>query len=452
MTVREDVIRAIEADYGRRTPGSRALHERARTLLPGGVSGNLRHFAPWPLYMRAASGAHCEDVDGNDYVDCFMGNGPMLLGHRPPEVMAALEEHRQSGSLTLNPELLVECAARFCALVPCAERVRFLNSGTEAVMTALRCARAFTGRTRIVRFHGHYHGQHDAMLFGVGPDASPISAGLPAAVTQDTTLLPWLELDRLEAELRRGDVAAVLLDASMHAGGLWPADPEALQNARLLAEAHGTLFVLDEVITGFRLSPGGAQAHFGVVPDLATFGKALAAGEKLSAVAGRAEVLAVLDPEAPPGTPRVFQSGTSNDGTGGLASACGALRAYETRAADGSYERLAGLTARLADGLVTLFARHGVPCHANRLGSMVQLFQSDAAPDFAHYATLDRTLVRHLYLALLVEGSMLSLPSSDHVYLSFAHSDADVDLVLAAAGRCFERYELAALAAPTPTR
>lgn len=434
----------IVADYRDRTPQSATLFSRAASVLPGGVSGNLRYFKPHPLYMRTGAGAMCEDVDDNAYVDCFLCNGPLLLGHRPPELAAALKAADEVGSLVLNPSTLVECAERLCAMIPCAERVRFLNSGTEAVLTAVRYARAYTGRSKIIKFFGHYHGQDDQFLVGSGPKRQAHGHGVPEAAYAHTLTVPFNDIEALERALGQGDeIAAVVLDPAMHTGGLWGTSRAYLQAVRDLTARNKVILIFDEVITGFRLSAGGAQVHYGVTPDLATFGKALGAGERLAAVAGRADIMSVVDPAGGDPARRAFQSGTGNDTTRGLAAATAALDAYKSHAATGGYERLNGSAAGLAKGLAASFAGAGIPCHVNQLASMLQLFLTSEKPGFIAYSALDQTVLDLYYLALLTRGVMLSLPTSNHVYLSFAHSDADFARILAASDDVLSSYPFA---------
>jgi glutamate-1-semialdehyde 2,1-aminomutase len=431
----------VYADYRERTPGSAALFERASQSLAGGVSGNLRYFDPYPLYTTAGHGCRVRDVDGAEYIDCFGGNGPLLLGHNHPSVVEAIDQHREGGSLPLNPDLMVECAELLKEIVPCAERVRFLNTGTEAVMTAIRCARAHTGRSKIIKFQGHYHGQNDQVLFALGPSRDLFSAGVPQAAIADMLALPFDDLEVVRHALAGDpDVAAVILDPAMHAGGLWGSRLEFLQGLRELTRQYGALLIFDEVITGFRVALGGAQAHFGVTPDLATFAKALAAGEKLSAVAGREEVMRVVDPNADPSVPRVFQSGTVNDGASALAAAIGAMRTYLALDGQGAYKDLAALGARLAEGLRSAFSARGVGCHINQLGSMLQMFLTDAPPSFANFHALDPTARSLFFHGLINEEVILTLPTSDHIYLSFAHTDGDIALILEKVDSVFERY------------
>jgi glutamate-1-semialdehyde 2,1-aminomutase len=439
---------AILRAYRARTPASAAMFERARRSLLGGTTGNLRYFPPYPLYFASGAGSRMTDIDGHEYIDCFLCNGPLLLGHRHPAIVAAVERSSNVGSLVVNPELAVQAAEQVQSVVPSAERVRFLNSGTEAVMAAVRMARAHTGRAKIIKFLGHYHGQDDQFLVGLEPTASPFGAGVPDASWANTVLLPHGNAAALEQALAsNGDIAAVLLDPAMHSGGLWGSETHYLQQVRHLTSKHGVVLIFDEVITGFRLAAGGAQALHGVTPDLTTLAKALGAGEKLAAVAGREACMRNLDPFRPTGTPAVFQSGTGNDGTAGLAAGAAAVTTYAALERAGEYVRLHGLARRLAAGLTAAFAAHGVPFHANQHGPMLQLFLSADRPSFEAYAGLPGGPIQSFYLALINEGILLSLPTSNHIYLSFAHTEADIDRVIEKASVVLNTYDFRAIVA-----
>jgi glutamate-1-semialdehyde 2,1-aminomutase len=433
---------AILRAYRERTPRSAALFERARKSLVGGTTGNLRYFPPYPLYFAGGSGSRMTDVDGNDYVDCFLCNGPLLPGHRHPRIVEAIRRHADTGSLVVNPELAMLAAEEVQRTVPCAERVRFLNSGTEAVMAAVRLARAHTGHPRVLKFFGHYHGQEDQFLVGLEPKPAPFGAGIPESSYTTTILLPYGNAAALEQALQRNaDVAAVLLDPAMHSGGLWGSTTEYLREVREITARRGVVLIFDEVITGFRLAPGGAQALHGVTPDITTLAKALGAGEKLAAVAGRESFMRTLDPNRPVGTPAVFQSGTGNDGTAALAAGAAAVTLYRDLEQQGEYRRLNALAERLATGLRRAFAGRGVPFHANQHGPMLQIFLSDAVPRFETFAALPTGPLQSFYLALINEGVLLSLPTSNHIYLSFAHTDADIDRVLDMTSTVLDRYD-----------
>lgn len=434
----QDILRV----YRERTPRSAGLFERARKSLVGGTTGNLRYFPPYPLYFASGRGSCMNDVDGNEYVDCFLCNGPLLLGHRHQRVMEAIARHADVGSLVVNPELALAAAEEVQRTVPSAERVRFLNSGTEAVIAAVRLARAHTGRPRIIKFFGHYHGQDDQFLVGLEPKPGPFGAGVPDAAFATTLLLPYGDAAALEHALRtHSDIAAVILDPAMHSGGLWGSSTEYLREVRELTSRHAVVLIFDEVITGFRLAAGGAQAVHRVTPDLTTLAKALGAGEKLAAVVGREEFLRTLDPNRPAGTPAVFQSGTGNDGTAALAAGAAAVATYREHERAGEYQRLNALAERLASGLTAAFAARGVPFHANQQGPMLQIFLTDASPRFATFAALPTGPVQFLYLALINEGVLLSLPTSNHIYLSFAHTVAEIDRVLASTATVLDRYD-----------
>jgi|GEM_PF-588254 glutamate-1-semialdehyde 2,1-aminomutase len=437
-----DARQSILAEYRARTAGSAALFQRASRVLTGGTTGNLRHFSPYPLYFGSGTGSTMTDVDGNAYIDCFLCNGPLLLGHRHPKIVEALRQHATVGSIVVNPELAVLAGEMVQRTVPCAERVRFLNSGTEAVMAAIRVARAATRKPKIVKFYGHYHGQDDQFLFGLEPSPVAFGAGIPSESHANTVLVRYGDMDSLASVLGdHDDVAAVILDPAMHSGGLWGSSSAYLREVRELTARRGVVLIFDEVITGFRLGAGGAQALHGVTPDLATFAKALGAGEKLAAVAGRESLLRCLDPHRPAGTPVVFQSGTGNDGTAALAAGHAAVSAYRELEQDGGYVRLNGLGERLAQGLRQAFAARGVPFHANQLGPMLQLFFSGETPGFERFARLPVGPLQLFYLALINEGVLLSLPTSNHIYLSFAHTNADIETVLAKVGTVLDRYD-----------
>lgn len=442
----EQIRSAILGDYRARTSRSAFCYQRASRVLAGGTTGNLRHFHPYPLYFTAGQGSVVEDVDGNHYLDCFLGNGPLLLGHRHPAIVESTHRYDATGSLVVNPPLAIELAEALQQLVPCAERVRFLNSGTEAVLTAVRLARGYTRRSKVVKFLGHYHGQDDQFLAGLDATGAPFGSGIPAAALQSTVLCRYGELAALERLLEQDrDIAAVILDPAMHSGGLWGSSTEYLHGVRALTRQYGVVLIFDEVITGFRLGLHGAQGLHGVVPDLATFGKALGAGEKLAAVTGFDAILRSVDPDRPPGTPVVFQSGTGNDGTFALAAGLAALRTYESLDADGQYGALNRLAERLAAGLREAFRAHAVPAHVNQLGSMLQLFFSDASPSFERFSGLSPAPAALFYLALINEGFLLSLPTSNHIYLSFAHTEADIDRALNASRRVLARYDFSAV-------
>jgi glutamate-1-semialdehyde 2,1-aminomutase len=310
----------------------------------------------------------------------------------------------------------------------------------------VRYARAFTGRDHVVKFFGHYHGQHDQFLAGLGTSPDPFGAGVPAATTSNTLLARFGDYEALEQVLTGNvNTAAVILDPAMHAGGLWGSKQAFLRAVRELTERLGIVLIFDEVITGYRLALGGGQAYYGVTPDLTTLGKAIAAGGKLAAVTGREEIMRVVDPHAPPGTPKVFQSGTANDGTAAISAALGAIPTYQALHAEQGYERLFSLGEALAEGIRQAFSSRGIPCHVNQLGPMLQLFLSAEPASFERYAQLDTEALALFFTALINEGVILTLPTSNHVYLSFEHSSDDIALIVEKVNHVLDEYDFKSL-------
>ena len=284
--------------------GSRQLIAEASQSLPGGVNSNYRlGVAPTPLVFERGEGAYLYDADGNRLIDYYLGMGPMILGHNPAPVLEAVQEQLGSGILYAGQSRIEQEAARMvCEMVPCAERVRFSCAGSEVVQAVIRLARAATQRSVIIKFEGHYHGWMDNILWSIAPTAEeygpeeapnaiPASAGQDLQAGLHTEVLPWNNLELLEKRLERGDVAGVIMEPAMcNTSTVFPGDGY-LEGVRRACTDTGTVLIFDEVITGFRVAPGGAQAHFGVTPDLATFGKAIASGFPVSCFAGRAELM-----------------------------------------------------------------------------------------------------------------------------------------------------------------
>jgi len=303
--------------YAESLPASRALHERAKEVFPDGVTHDNRRMQPFPIYVERAEGAYKWDVDGNRYIDYWMGHGALLYGHNPPHIRDAVSEAVLQGShygASHQPE--VEWGEWVQRLVPCAERVRFTASGTEATHMALRLARAFTGRKRVVKFAGHFHGWHEGLEIGVrAPYTNEPEAGQLEVVTDLVTVCPPNDIEAVREALASGDVAALILEPTGGHFGTIPMDKNFVAALREETKKAGALLVFDEVVTGFRVSPGGAQAHFGVTPDLTSLAKILAGGLPGGSVVGRADVLEYLatkpDPEANRQT-KIAHHGTFN--------------------------------------------------------------------------------------------------------------------------------------------
>jgi glutamate-1-semialdehyde 2,1-aminomutase len=436
-------IEALTANYldklAERTPSSYALRHEAEQVLAGGVSS---HFKAWqPFYVREAKGAHLTDVDGNDYVDLVMGFGPNSLGHSPDVVVEAVRDAVAHGtSLAIATPLEVELAQTISRLVPSMEVMRFVVTGTEATMMALRTARAFTGRPRIARFEGHYHGQHDAALVSgahVGgaedrPEAVPDGAGITRGVLEEVVVLPWNDIDVVAPVVREAahDLAAIILEPVpfSNLGGEEP-DPEFLRALRELAWERDVLLIFDEVVTGFRLGLGGAAAHFGFAPDLHCFGKAVGGGFPIGVFGGRRDVMeAVVTPI--PGDPHaaetIFQSGTFSGAPPTMAAGLTMLRELEhtdaIAVADARAEAVRAGWRQFLDEL-------GLAAQVTGMSSWLGLAFTDRPIRTRRDSiAADRARARAFSLGLLLGGVYLA--PSHPGFTSAAHTEEDVGRVL----------------------
>jgi glutamate-1-semialdehyde 2,1-aminomutase len=413
-------------------PRSKSLSQRARRVLPGGVTHDVRRAAPFPVAVARAEGAHKWDLDGHEIICYVMGHGALLLGHSDPGVVAAV---RRQAELAFHPgachELEYEWAEAVVDLVPSAEFVRFTSSGTEASLLALRLARAATGRERVVKLAGHFHGWHDQVSFGTDPPfRGPDTAGVPGALGQAVTVV-LADAGAVADALRDGDVAAVILEPTGAAWGTVPLPAGLLADVRGLTAASGTVLVFDEVVSGFRWSPGGVQAVAGVTPDLTVLGKILAGGMPGGAVAGRADLMEHL--ALAPGDPRrVAHPGTHNAHPLSAAAGIAALRRCRSGEPQGY---AAGLAAALRVGLTSVLAEADVPGSAYGESSTFHLFIGQPGePERASLRALKAggmspELAAELHTAMLLEGVHLFHGSG---FLSAAHTEQDVERTVAA--------------------
>lgn len=405
---------------------SLAYRDRAAHLLPRGVSSSPRATQrPVPLAIARGEGAHVIDVDGNTYVDYSLGYGPLLLGHSPAPVLAAVERAlrdglRTGGITTLEADL----AERIAHAMPACETSAFVSSGTEAVQLALRLARAATGRLVVVKFRCHYHGWSDAIHAATDPSTDgPSTGGQDPAALRHVTVLDWGDAASLEA-LDGTTIAAVIMEAAAINAGCFAPAPGFLERVREWSTRHGVALVFDEVITGFRLGLSGAQGRYGVAPDLTVLGKALGAGMPVSAVSGRR---AMFDPIV---RGVVSQRGTYNGFPPALAGAIAAID-HLAAGAGALYPRIEGYAATIAAHVRSAATRTGVAVTANELGPCVQLFAGTASvPTLRDLARVDKERTLDLTSAL-VERGVAPLPRG-MMYVSAAHTDADVDHTLAA--------------------
>jgi glutamate-1-semialdehyde 2,1-aminomutase len=438
----------IEAAYRAATPGSAALFERASHLFPSGVNHDGRDLDPYPLYVARALGAHKWDVDGNQYVDYFGGHGALLLGHNHPVVQAAVAEQLSQGThFGACHALEVRWGELVREMVPSAERVRFTSSGTEATLMALRLARAFTGRTKLVRFRGHFHGWHDHMTSGYAlhMDGSP-TPGVLAQIAQHTLLADANDTPGLERLFEENkDVAAIIIEPTGASWGRAPVRPSFLADLRRIADASGAVLIFDEVITGFRVSPGGAQAALGVTPDMTTMAKILAGGLPGGALAGKKELLDLLDFAASKkaGREKVNHPGTYNANPLSAAAGVAALELIR----DGSACATANATgAAIREGLNQAFEDLGVNFAAHGTFSGFHIFTNPKnvaikPTEFDPYQHEAESLrgnrpgvVHKLRVALLANG--VDISGGPGGMISAMHGPADV-------GRTVEAFSAA---------
>jgi glutamate-1-semialdehyde 2,1-aminomutase len=417
-------------------PASAALYERARNLFPGGVNSPVRAFKAvggTPVFLARGKGAHVWDADGNRYLD-FLGSwGPLILGHADPDVLAAVKAAAEDGTtFGASTEREVLLGEELRRAVPSMERMRFVSSGTEATMSALRLARGFTGRKKLIKIEGGYHGHADMLLASAGSGALalgiPGSAGVTEAAVADTVLVPFNDTKAMETAFGRspGEVAAVILELIPGNMGLVPPQPGYLAAVRKLCDANGTLLIADEVITGFRVGRGGAQATFGLKPDLTCLGKIVGGGLPLGVYGGRADVMGAVAPDGP-----VYQAGTLSGNPLAMAAGLAMLKKLDASA----YDRLERLGARLEEGLVRAIAAVGAAARVQRAGSAFTLFfTGDPVTDLASAKKADSARYGRFFHAMLDRGIYLPPAQLEAGFLSLAHTDADVDAFLVAAG------------------
>jgi glutamate-1-semialdehyde 2,1-aminomutase len=415
---------------------SQAAFARAKRLIPGGVNSPARAFGAVggePVFIARGEGAYLWDLDGNRYIDYIGSWGPMILGHCHPAVTAALDEIiRRGTSFGAPTEAESELAELIISAVPSVEKVRLVNSGTEATMSAIRLARGFTGRDLIIKFAGNYHGHVDSLLVAAGSSAAtlgvPNSPGVTAGSSQDTLILQYNDVAGVhEAFDRHGSrIAGVILEAVVGNMGVVIPTREFLNTLRERTRDAGALLIFDEVMTGFRVAYGGAQSLFGIRPDLTTLGKIVGGGLPVGAYGGRAEI---IDHILPAG--KVFQAGTLSGNP--LATAAGIATLKELRDRP-PYDRLESLSAQLATGLDAVATAASVPHTIARVGSMMTLFFNDGpVHDWTTAATCDTQAFARYFWGLLDRGVYMPCSQYEALFVSAAHSEADIDATDAAA-------------------
>jgi glutamate-1-semialdehyde 2,1-aminomutase len=410
---------------------ARALRERAERVLPGGVDSPVRAYRAVPgvpPHLVRGNGAHVVDADGNDFIDYVLAYGPHILGHQPPQVLAAIRAQLARGiAYGHTVELEVDLAERIVAAVESVEMVRFVTSGTEAAMSAVRLARAATGRDRVVKFAGAYHGHADALLAEAGSGVAtlgiPGSPGVPTGAVADTSVLPYNDLAAVASIFQReGErIAAVIVEPVAGNMGCVPPEPGFLDGLRRLTSKWGALLVFDEVMTGFRVAFGGAQQLYGVRPDLSLFGKVIGGGLPVGAYGGRRDLMEQIAPSGP-----VYQAGTLSGSPPAMAAGIAALDVLRDNPE--LYVRLELLGKRLEDGFATAAAGTGVECTVGRVGSMVTPFLGiGTARSFDEVKQSDRERFGRLHGDWLDAGVLWPPSQFETAFLSTSHTNEDVD-------------------------
>jgi glutamate-1-semialdehyde 2,1-aminomutase len=417
---------------------SEELFGEALKYIPGGVNSPVRAFRAvggQPFFVNKAKGAHVWDVDGNEYVDYVGTWGPAILGHAHPKIIKAVQDAAEHGtSFGIPNPFEVTMAKLICSLVPSVEKVRMCNSGTEATMSAIRLARGFTKRDKIIKFDGCYHGHADSLLVKAGSGAltfgHPDSAGVPAAFTQHTIVLPYNEVEPLKAafEANKGQIAGIIVEPVPGNAGLYLPRPGYLEFLREITKANGALLIFDEVMTGFRLAKGGAQERFRIAPDLSCFGKVIGGGLPVGAFGGRAEIMDCLAPVGP-----VYQAGTLSGNPVAMAAGIAALQELSS---DNAYAKLEELGAQLEAELSDAAKSAGVPVQLNRCGSMFcGYFTSEPVHNLADAMKSDRERFKKYFHGMLEEGIYLAPSQFEAGFVSTAHSASDIEKTAAAAAK-----------------
>ncbi len=419
------------------------LFKQAQTVIPGGVNSPVRAFKGVggnPVFIERATGAYLFDVEGKQLIDYVGSWGPMILGHADPEVIKAVQEQASKGlSFGAPTALEIRMAEQLCALVPSLEQVRMVNSGTEATMSAIRLARGFTGRDLLVKFEGCYHGHADALLVKAGSGALtlgvPTSPGVPATVAAQTLTLPYNDVQAVADcfAAQGSQIACVIVEPVAGNMNCVPPAPGFLEALREQCSQHGAVLIFDEVMTGFRVALGGAQAHYGVTPDLTTLGKIVGGGMPVGAFGGRLDIMQQLAPAGP-----VYQAGTLSGNP--LAMAAGLATLQGISQAD-FYTELEAKTQRLCAGLQTAANDAGIPFTTQSVGGMFGLFftTETSISSFAQVMACDSQRFARFFHGMLAAGINLAPSAFEAGFMSAAHSDADIDSTITAAATVFRQ-------------
>ncbi|GAB1623161.1 glutamate-1-semialdehyde 2,1-aminomutase [Agarivorans albus] len=424
---------------------SEQLFSQAQQTIPGGVNSPVRAFngvGGTPVFIERADGARIYDADGNSYIDYVGSWGPMILGHNHPAIHQAVVDAAAKGlSFGAPTAAEIDMANLVCELVPSMDQVRMVNSGTEATMSAIRLARGYTGRNKILKFEGCYHGHADSLLVKAGSGAltlgQPSSPGIPADFAQHTLTATYNDLASVEALFAEypEDIACIIVEPVAGNMNCIPPVDGFLQGLRAICDKYQAVFIIDEVMTGFRVSLGGAQAHYGVKPDLTCLGKVIGGGMPVGAFGGSQKIMDHLAPVGP-----VYQAGTLSGNPIAMAAGLAALNALKDPAV---HQHLNVITERLAKGLKAAADRQGIPLTVNQVGAMLGFFftEESSVTNFAQACACDAERFKKFFHLMLEEGVYLAPSAFEASFTSFAHSEADIDATIAAAERCFAKLK-----------
>jgi glutamate-1-semialdehyde 2,1-aminomutase len=405
------------------------LFEKAKKLIPGGVNSPVRAFQPYPFFAARAKGSRIFDVDGKEYIDYCLAYGPLILGHAHPRIIGAVKAQLENGSLYGTPtEQEVELAELICKLVPSAEMVRLVSTGGEATMSAIRAARGFTGKKKIIKFEGCYHGAHDYVLVKAGSGATtfgmPNSLGIPEETTRNTIVVPFNAPEKFEEAVKanKDDLAAVIVEPVIGNIGLVLPKEGFLETLRELTETYGIVLIFDEIITGFRLALGGAQEYFDVTPDMTTLGKVLGGGFPIAAFAGRDEIMKIIAPSG-----KVYQAGTYSGNPISVTAGLATLKVLRNGGAE-FYAKMEKKCEAIVKPLKKLIRESNVKAQINHLASMFQLFFTETPVyDYRTVKTADTTVFMRYHAKLLKKGVFIPPSQFETCFLSSEHSNQDIE-------------------------
>jgi glutamate-1-semialdehyde 2,1-aminomutase len=422
------------------TSQNQTLFEQSQRIIPGGVNSPVRAFKSvggTPLFFKRGQGAHVWDADGKRYIDYVNSWGPMIVGHCHPEVVKAVQAAATEGLGFGAPTAAeLEMAELLCKLLPSLEMVRLVSSGTEATMTAIRLARGFTGRSRIIKFEGCYHGHSDGLLVKAGSGAltfgQPSSSGVPAEIAALTTVLDYNDAEGLKRTFAEvgNEIAAVIVEPVAGNMNLILPKREFLDAMRSLCTQYGAVLILDEVMSGFRVGLTGAHGHYNIKPDLITLGKVMGGGLPAAAFGGRRDIMQCLAPLGP-----VYQAGTLSGNPVAVAAGLATLKLIQS---PGFYERLTQAAKHMTEGLCNAAAKYGIPFSAQSIGSMFGVYFSQTPPtSYAEVMACDKAAFNRFFHAMLDEGVYLAPSAFEAGFVSSAHTDADIAATIAAADKVF---------------